>query len=417
MMKRTDGGLTPLGVALVLVLLVFVGHPGEAGDNPFSGGQIMLGTQESGSGATASSLSPVKEGEKIEGTVEVASSLNIRSEPWGDIIGSLGPGAKVTIVGQIGDWYKIQVGGKTAVVHSAYVRRPGEGPKPFPRTGWVNAPQGLNVRRVPHGDVVGTLKDQRQVEILGMVGDFYKIKWGANEAFVAKRYIDADHPSSPGASKITPMNFVGRVNADIGLNVRSSPWGAIDTTLPNRAAVQVTGKIDDWYRISYNGKTRYVHANYIDRGAPPPTQADAGPPGSLQQKIVREARALIGSTRFRGREVDYGNKACAQVVSTALRNAGAMDRVVLNVRSLVSDLRAKGWRDVQAPPFQQGDVITWKTYDYTGDGIKDPDTHVGVMVKEGNSFMAMNNSSRLRTPRLTDPYVIGPVTRVMRKVA
>ncbi|MDD3147349.1 MAG: hypothetical protein PHD82_08610, partial [Candidatus Riflebacteria bacterium] len=67
-------------------------------------------------------------------------------------------------------------------------------------------------------------------------------------------------------------------------------------------------------------------------------------------------------------------------------------------------------------PFAEGDVITWKTYDYTGDGIKDPDTHIGIIIKEGNSYKAMNNSSSLRTPRITDPYAIGPVTRVLRKV-
>lgn len=132
---------------------------------------------------------------------------------------------------------------------------------------------------------------------------------------------------------------------------------------------------------------------------------------------MKAAAALIGSKKFRGADVDYGNKACAKVVSTALKNAGATNKVVLNVRSLVSDLKARSWKEVSVPPFQDGDVITWKTYDYTGDGVKDPDTHVGIMVKQGNNYMAMNNSSRLRTPRYSDPYDVGPITRVLRKVA
>ena len=204
--------------------------------------------------------------------------------------------------------------------------------------------------------------------------------------------------------------------------MRTAPWGPIAGTLPKGIAVQVTGKVDDWYRISYNGKSCYVHASFVgtSRDQTPASDTvagDAAQSGSLQKRVVRESRKLIGSTRFRSRAVDYGNKACAQVVSTALKNAGAMNRVVLNCRTLISDLRKKGWKEVSVPPFQEGDVITWKTYDYTGDGVKDPDTHVGVMVKQGNSFMAMNNSSRLRTPRLTKPYSIGPVSRVMRKVS
>ena len=123
----------------------------------------------------------------------------------------------------------------------------------------------------------------------------------------------------------------------------------------------------------------------------------------------------MGSTRFRGPEVSGGRLACAQVVTTALKNAGALNNVHLNCRSAVTDLKSKGWKEVSVPPFREGDVILWKTYDYTGDGIKDPDTHIGIMVKEGNTFKAMNNSSSLRTPRLSDPYSIGPITRVLRK--
>lgn len=413
-----------LSRSLVTIILGFgCLFPCWAGDNPFSGKPVILHLEGSSSPeASLLALPPIKEGEKVVGTVDVSSTLNVRSSPWGDILGNFGPGAKVTIVGQVGDWYRVEYGGKEAFVHSAYVRRPGEGPKTFPRNGWVNAPTGLNVRRVPHGDVVGNLGDQKPVEILGAVGEYYKIKWGDNEAFVSRNYIDTDMPSIPPAEQVERMNFVGFVSANEGLNVRTSPWGPVEATLPAGIAVQVIGKVQDWYQVSYNGKTRYVHANFITKersAAGGSSVADSGAnlSGPLQERIVKAAAALIGSKKFRGADVDYGNKACAKVVSTALKNAGATNKVVLNVRSLVSDLKARSWKEVSVPPFQDGDVITWKTYDYTGDGVKDPDTHVGIMVKQGNNYMAMNNSSRLRTPRYSDPYDVGPITRVLRKVA
>jgi uncharacterized protein YgiM (DUF1202 family) len=407
---------------VVLGIMCLVGTS-LAGENPFNEA-IVDSAAQTQDGAVIQPMVALQPGQKIVGTVDVSSSLNIRSGPWGDVIGSFGPGEKITIVGKLGDWYKVEHNGKTAFVHSAYVLGPGETKKPFPRTGWVNAPLGVNIRRVPHGDVLGTFKDQMGVEILGSAGDFYKIRYGDNEAFVSKKYIDTNVPANPEKDKVTPMNFTGFVSAEESLNVRKAPWGAIETSLPHGIAVQVTGKIDDWYRISFNGKERYVHANYIvkdkkDINTPSqPSTSQPGPiaTGPLQERIANAARNLIGSKRFRGAEVDYGNKACAQVVSTALVNAGAMPAVTLNVRSLVSTLHKQGWKEVTAPPWQEGDVITWKTYDYTGDGVKDPDTHVGIMIKEGNSFKAMNNSSRLRTPRTTDPYSVGPVTRVMRKV-
>jgi len=406
----------------LLMVMTAVTMPVVAGENPFSGKQVKV--DDAAQAVTAPALPVIKDGQRVKGTIDVSTSLNVRSGPWGEVVGSLGPGAKITIVGQLGDWYKIEYNGKTAFVHSTYVLRDGEPKKSLPKAGWVNARLGLNVRRVPGGDIIGTLKDQQSVEILGATKDWYKIKYGDNEAFVSRQYIDTDQPAAP-ASNVEKNDFIGYVTADIGLNVRAAPWGAIETALPYGIAVHVTGKVDDWYQIEYNGKTKYVHSSYVTKNrnevtggstststSTPPSSASSG---SLQQRIVSEARKLIGSTQFRTADVDYGNLACAKVVTTALKNAGALDSVSLNCRSTVDMLHAKGWKDVSAPPYKEGDVILWKTYDYTGDGVKDPDTHIGIIVKEGNSYMAMNNSSRLRTPRLSEPSSIGPVTRVMRK--
>ncbi|MBU1107498.1 MAG: SH3 domain-containing protein [Candidatus Riflebacteria bacterium] len=406
-------------ILLPLILLVAVTDMASAATNPFESGNVNV-SDFANTPADGAALAAIAAGKSETGVVDVSDTLNIRTSPWGDIIGNLKGGAKVTIVGQTGDWYKISVNGKTAYVHSAYIKRQGEGNKSLARSGRVNAKIGLNVRRVPNGDIIGGLKNNQSVEILGLVGDWYKIRWGNNEAFVHRNYIDTTSAATTTPSDgIVKQNFVGYVTAS-ALNVRTSPWGTIDGTLPSGVAVKVTGKKDDWFRIEYNGKVRYVHSDYISKTKASSTQtAPASTPvasGSLQKRIVAAARNLIGSTQFRTADVDYGNLACAKVVTTALKNAGALSRVQLNVRSTVADLKSAGWKEVKVPPFAEGDVITWKTYDYTGDGVKDPDTHVGIIVKEGNSYKAMNNSSSLRKPRLSDPYSIGPVCRVLRKV-
>lgn len=129
--------------------------------------------------------------------------------------------------------------------------------------------------------------------------------------------------------------------------------------------------------------------------------------GALQQRVSQCATNLIGSTSFRGSEVDGGNLACAQVVSTALKNAGVLDKVVLNCDQVVTDLKQKGWQKVSVPPYQDGDVVTWTT-------SRGPGRHIGIIVKDGNSFKAMSNSSSQRTPRLTS-VTYQPITQVLRK--
>ena len=129
---------------------------------------------------------------------------------------------------------------------------------------------------------------------------------------------------------------------------------------------------------------------------------------AMQRRVSSAIKSLVGSTRFRGPEVDGGNLACAQVVSTALQQAGVLSRVSVNCDAVVSDLRRVGWQRVNVPPYQDGDVVTWTTR-------RGPGRHIGIIVQEGNSFVAISNSSSQRTPR-RHAINYQPITQVLRKV-
>jgi len=413
-----------------LAITLFSVLPGTStAKTPFNVDTVEVGAKSSAASKTTTAEATTQSNKAQSATQKAikkgkvrADVLNVRTGPWSDILGTIKKNDSVNIVGNLGDWYEIEYNGKKAYVHSKWVDVDGV-KRDFPDSGEVSNCYWLNVRRAPGGDILGQFKAGTKVEILGSVGDWYKISYNGNEAFVAKRYIDSTSSSAKQTPK-TPefKSFDGYVNASIGLNVRDGVWGNIVTALPNGTKIKVIGKTGDWYKINYNGTTRYVHASYVSNSKSSSsssgsrnTSTPAPAAGNLQNKIVSSAKSLVGSTRFRGPEVSGGRLACAQVATTALKNAGALDKVHLNCRSAVTDLKSKGWKEVSVPPFREGDVILWKTYDYTGDGVKDPDTHIGIMVKEGNTFKAMNNSSSLRTPRLSDPYSIGPITRVLRK--
>ncbi|MCK9457666.1 MAG: SH3 domain-containing protein, partial [Candidatus Riflebacteria bacterium] len=415
---------------VALAISLFSVLPGTStAKTPFSVDTVEIGSKSSAASKTTTAEATTQSNKAQSASKKSikkgkvrADVLNVRKGPWSDILGTIKKNDSVNIVGSLGDWYEIEHNGKKAYVHSKWVDVDGV-KRNYPDSGEVSNCYWLNVRRAPGGDILGQFKAGTKVEILGSVGDWYKISYNGNEAFVAKRYIDSPSSSTKQTPK-TPefKSFNGYVNASIGLNVRDGVWGNVVTALPNGTKIKVIGKTGDWYKINYNGTTRYVHASYVSNSAPKSsssgsrsTSTPAPASGNLQKKIVSSAKSLVGSTRFRGSEVSGGRLACAQVVTTALKNAGALNNVHLNCRSAVTDLKSKGWKEVSVPPFREGDVILWKTYDYTGDGIKDPDTHIGIMVKEGNTFKAMNNSSSLRTPRLSDPYSIGPITRVLRK--
>ena len=59
-------------------------------------------------------------------------------------------------------------------------------------TGTVNAPNGLILRKEASksGEVIMTISDKSQVEIIEKSGEWYKIKYGNNEGYLFAEYVD-----------------------------------------------------------------------------------------------------------------------------------------------------------------------------------------------------------------------------------
>ncbi|HNY13636.1 MAG TPA: SH3 domain-containing protein [Candidatus Wallbacteria bacterium] len=289
-----------------------------------------------------------------------------------------------------------------------------------PAGGIVSNCTALNVRSGPGTDhpVIGGLTAGAAISIISEENGWWKIKYNGGTGYVSGKYIDTKAASSSASSG---ESFTGHVEVDSRLNVRSGPWGDITGKLNDGDKVEVVGKVGEWYKIKQNGKISYVFASYIKKGASssstaasnksPDNDSSSAAGGSTQAKIVACAEKYIGSTKFRGPEVSGGNLACAQFVSTALKDAGVLSHVDLGVLGVMADLKAKGWKVVSAPPFKAGDVITWKTYDRNHDGAKDEDTHIGIIDGKGQ---AISNSSSLKMPRRNGIYY-APVSHVLRQ--
>lgn len=258
--------------------------------------------------------------------------------------------------------------------------------------------------------------------LLSLAGNLHASTVGETERSLKTERIDrpGDQPatkpahdgSSPGGKEAPKVLFKGRVDVHTYLNIRTGPWGQIIGRFTAGDKVEVIGKSGDWYKINYKGKTAFVYSSYIDKTATKPAgQKDpvvkkdddkpSGSSGSMQKRIVSEAHKLLGSTHFRSASVDYGNLACAQVVSTALKNAGVLSRVTLAVTGTMADLKARGWKTVPPPP-KYGDVVTWNT--------GHPDGHIGIAIGNGQ---AISNSSSRRTPRVNSVYYY-PISHILR---
>ncbi len=220
----------------------------------------------------------------------------------------------------------------------------------------------------------------------------------------------------------TLPNGVAYVGVYTYLNLRDGIWGSIIGELYNNEEVTITGRDGDWYTVSTDKGDGYAHARYIF------ATKDARYEGnnvsqydvvlnvsgdSVQGKVVNAAKQLVDKYSESGsfpyaEGTNGGRLGCAQVVTTALKAAGVINETSLGCIQTIGLLEDAGWKEVDVPPYQAGDVIFWETY------TSGP-SHVGIIMTSGNSATAMSNSSSQRKPRYHDAEY-QKVVKVMRSV-
>ena len=131
-----------------------------------------------------------------------AGTLNVRPQPntTQAPIGILVEGDTVTIIGEIGNWYKIEYENSIAYVSKNYItfEKPSQHPdsnidfEVEPHTGIVidDVPT-LNVREqaTTNSKIIGTLTEQDEVTIIGIENNFYRINYNNGIGYVHKDYI------------------------------------------------------------------------------------------------------------------------------------------------------------------------------------------------------------------------------------
>ncbi|HNY11378.1 MAG TPA: peptidoglycan DD-metalloendopeptidase family protein [Candidatus Wallbacteria bacterium] len=155
--------------------------------------------------------------------VVATDCLNVRSGPWGNIIGTVSSGQTLDIIGKEGVWYKINYNGGVGYVHSGYVTTDGA-----PATAgdqYVNVGNDtLNVRTGPWGDIIGSLSNGTSVEVLGTSGEWSIIKYNNQEAYVYTQYLSKDKPAEAAVASTSTPSSSGLIRPVDGGDI-TSPFG------------------------------------------------------------------------------------------------------------------------------------------------------------------------------------------------
>ena len=259
---------------------------------------------------------------KKTGTVNTPGTvLNVRSGPGTghSILTSLTHGTKVTITGQVAEWWRIDLsGGKTGFVSSAFITITSETvttpqtpdpPKPETtpppavqtKTGKVNTPGTvLNVRSGAGTTyaILGTLKNGEKVTVTTENSSWYKLTFGGRTGYISAAYIILDGSSAgtatqpPAAAKTRTVyvNTPGTV-----LNVRSGPGTTYTVlgSLKHNEKISVTDENSSWYKLKdgYNGKAAYVSKTYTKDDASQGSTAQPAKTGTVNTSIGLNVRS------------------------------------------------------------------------------------------------------------------------------
>ena len=125
-----------------------------------------------------------------------ASTLNLRIEPQGTVIGQLPQGTVVEILDEQDGWLKVRADTQEGFVSAQYIERQPEEqakseeeePTQEPQRGTVTA-TSLNMRTNPGGDILTALSQGTVVEIIETAGDWLKVRADGQEGFVSAQYI------------------------------------------------------------------------------------------------------------------------------------------------------------------------------------------------------------------------------------
>lgn len=90
------------------------------------------GVEALGERLRGEALTPDDPGGRFEAVVTPAIGANVRRGPWGDKLGALPKGTRVTVTGRSGEFYAVDHGGRTAYIHVNCLAPVGAGPSTPP---------------------------------------------------------------------------------------------------------------------------------------------------------------------------------------------------------------------------------------------------------------------------------------------
>lgn len=184
------------------------------------------------------------------------------------LLGVLAPGAKVEVLGQEGNFYKINYKNGIGYIPVRYVnltdsiefdsRIAGEAMVMISNNG---ADINIYKDNSDKSTVVASLAAGSKVNVLGREGNYYKVKLDdGKEGFILTRYITIGNGDN-GVQAAVISNVVGNEEANVYGDMSTD--SIVLGKLKKGTELNIIQRKGDWYEIHFDNKTGYVQSKYV----------------------------------------------------------------------------------------------------------------------------------------------------------
>lgn len=211
------------------------------------------------------------------GGAVTTSALNLRASEGtnAQILQVMPRGAKVVVESTSNGWSKVVYNGTTGYACADYLKAADAISSDF-GTGTITG-SDVRMRSGAGTDskILGTYPKGTKMEVTGVKGSWYAVSYNGQKGYVSSDFIklssasDSSSKADDSSKKKTDdsSKTTGKSGAIIGTSVRmrSGPGTNYDIlgTYSNGVSLKVLGSENGWYKVSYNGKTGYIKADYV----------------------------------------------------------------------------------------------------------------------------------------------------------
>ena len=206
-----------------------------------------------------------------ETRVITCGTLNLRAEAntSSAVIGKYGWGTEVLVKGINGEWAAVDVGGQSGYMYAKYLGS--EGATSYNAYVCTNN-RGLNLRKTPNGDIMGSYPRGTKVTVLSTDGAWSKVTVNGQTGYMSSQWLSSRKPSDGGGSGSTnpgtPASGTAVVNNPRDTQVlflRSQPSTSSASLgyYRNGKVVTLLEKLNGWYKVRVDGQTGYMMAQYL----------------------------------------------------------------------------------------------------------------------------------------------------------